>query len=401
MYAWEIAALSLYSVVVVAAFARHFVLTAVFRGMTFLRPGSLRIDASGAPSVSILIPAKDEEAVLERCLRSVLAQDYPNFEVLVIDDRSEDRTAAIATSHAAEDSRLRLLQVKDLPEGWTGKTHALDLGQREATGEWLLFVDADTTMHPACLTVALREAVDHGSDLLSVLPSLETASFWEKAIQPFAGACLMVLFPLSRVNDPKQPEYAFANGQFILIRRTAYDAIGGHAAVRDKFVEDIHLGRLVRNNGLILRAVMAPDVLSVRMYSSFSAIVRGWSRILYSSFVDRPGKLALLAAFILVFSVTAYVAIVGGGIVFAFGCHCPFVASAFALGVAHEIIQTTVFARIYALTRTPRRYLALRFLGVFVMLWILARTFRMCRTHQVVWRGTQYGKNLRSPTTVQ
>lgn len=393
---WQRIVLVAYGIVVFIAFIRHFILSHAIRHMTFLSPNSPRLEGKELPFVSIMVPAKDEAHGIERCLRSLLAQDYPRFEVLVVDDRSEDGTPEIVERIAAEDSRLRLLRVQSLPPGWTGKTHALHFCQRHARGEWYLFVDADTRLDPACLTVVLRDAMDHGAALESLLPSLHAQSFWEKTIQPFAGVCLMVLFPLSKVNQPTNADMGFANGQFILLRRDAYEKIGGHEGVRDKFVEDIHLGRNARKAGYGLRIVMGRDIASVRMYSSLREILRGWSRILYSAVDFRPAKLYALLAAVLVFSVLSYVVLLGFGGMLLAGRASPFVTSMFLLGAAHEFLQTTIMARIYALSGSERKYLAIRFLAVFAMIVLLLRTIRMCRTHDVIWRGTSYDKSLLS-----
>jgi glycosyltransferase involved in cell wall biosynthesis len=398
MAEWQVVLLGAYSIVVFIAFVRHFILSFATSKMRFLTPRCDKLIAADAPFVSIMVPAKDEEHGIEACLESLLEQDYPNYEVLVVDDRSTDRTAEIVRRLAARDQRLRLIQVQTLPPGWTGKTHALHLCQQSARGEWYLFVDADTRLDPSCVSVVLRDAIDHDVTLESVLPALHAKSFWERTIQPFAGICLMVLFPLSKVNRPKHTEMGFANGQFILIRKDGYEAIGGHEAVRDKFVEDIHLGRLVRKSGRNLRVVMTPELVSVRMYSSLGEIVRGWSRILYSAVDFKPAKLYGLLAAVLIFSVLSYVTILVSSVMLLSGDRSPFAWWLFGLAVAHEFLQTTIMARIYALSRSKQSYLAVRFLAVAVMIYILLRTIRMCRTHEVTWRGTTYGKNIQTVT---
>lgn len=390
---WQRGLLWTYAAIVFAAFCRHFVLSAAIAKMRFLTPASPRMSGANLPLVSILVPAKDEAHGIENCLRSLLAQDYPRLEILVVDDRSVDQTAALVEAIAAQDASVKLIRVRELPDGWTGKTHALDVCQRQARGEWLLFVDADTRLDPACVSVVLHDAIDHGVALESLLPALDARSFWEKTIQPFAGICLMVLFPLTKVNSTRSG-VGFANGQFILISRKAYDSIGGHRAVRDKFVEDIHLGRLVRAAGMKLRVVMGGGIVSVRMYSSLPEIVRGWSRILYSAVDFRPARLYLLIAALLVFSVTSYAALLLSAGLLLLGYRGPEVWTLLALGIIHEFLQTTLMARIYALSNSDQRYLAVRFLAVGMMFHILARTIRMCRTHSVTWRGTTYDQSL-------
>ena len=364
--------------------------------MRFLTPQCPTLEGEYQPLVSIIVPARDEEAGIEDCLRSLVAQDYPNTEILVVDDRSVDQTPAIVERLARENDKIRLLRVEELPEGWTGKTHALDLCQRQAKGEWLLFIDADTQHHPSCIGVVLRDALEHAVEMESLLPSFRLHSFWERTIQPFAGICLMVLFPLQKVNRPQHKKLGFANGQFILVSRRAYDEIGGHHAVRDKFVEDIHLGRLIREKDLGLRVVVGRDISSVRMYSSLPQIVSGWSRILYSAVDFHPGKLWALVVSIGVFSVLSYAVLLVFGLLLLTGHSTPLIQAMFGLGIAHEVAQTTLMARIYRLSYSDQRYLIWRFLAVFIMLYILLRTIRMCRTHVVSWRGRAYGKEIQA-----
>lgn len=396
MHAWQIVALSLYGVVVAIAALRHLLFTYGIRQLTFLTPRSPRSSAPASPKVTILVPAKDEAHGIEACVRSLLQQDYPNFELLVIDDRSTDDTAAIVERVSKEDARLKLLRVQSLPAGWTGKTHALHLGQQQATGDWLLFVDADTQLEPSCLAVILTDAIDHSVDMESLLPALEARTFWERVIQPFAGVCLMFFFPLTKVNDAASKDMGFANGQFILVRRPAYDAIGGHEGVKDKFVEDVHLGRKTRQQGLGLRVVLAPELVRVRMYSSLTAIVRGWSRIYYSAVDFKPARLYVLFASVMIFSVLSYAILIIGGSAWLAGVHSPFLKWLLILGVAHQFFATTLMARVYALSHSRLEYLLFRIIAVFVTLYIILVTVRMCRTHQVIWRGTTYGKDMQA-----
>lgn len=398
MSVWQIVIVVAYGALVLSAALRHIILSLAIKKMRFLQPSGPRLPASECPMVSILVPAKDEAHGIERCVRALLTQDYPSFEIIVVDDRSADATASIVERLTREDSRVRLVRVENLPPGWTGKTHALHLGQRQARGEWLLFVDADTFLDPSCLAVTLRDAVDHEVELESLLPALEASSFWEKTVQPFAGVCLMVLYPLTKVNRPQHASMGFANGQFILITRAAYDAIGGHEGVRDKFVEDIHIGRRVREAGRGLRVVMGRNVARVRMYSTLRDIIRGWSRILYSAVDFRPGKLYALIAATVVYSVLSYAVLAGFGVALLLGARSPFNWTMFGLGAAHQLLQMTIMARIYALSKSDLRYLVVRVLAVAVMLYVFVRTIWMCRTHRVTWRGTDYDKAIQSPT---
>jgi chlorobactene glucosyltransferase len=392
MPGYQIAIVVVYAIIVLIALSRHLILNRSLKATVFLEPDP----AANPPGlVSIFVPAKDEEKTIERCLRSLLQQESVKFELFAVDDRSTDRTPELVQKMADQDQRLKLIQIKELPPGWTGKCNALQQAQAHGKGDWLLFVDADTIHHPRCIATALEYATKNNVDLLSLLPALEAASFWEGIVQPFAASCLIVLYPLARVNDPTDKDHAFANGQFILIRRSAYDAIGGHESVRDKFLEDVNMARQIRNTGLSLNVAVAPELFATRMYASLASIIKGWSRILYSGLDHRLSRLAILTALIIVFSVTAYVAVLGAGLLWLLGYGCPFTRTIFFLGLAHVVIQMTVFYRMYRLTKSSMWYLPLRFLAVGVMLWIIAKTVVMCFTHRVEWRGTSYGRELR------
>jgi len=387
---WQIGLLVAYGLIVMVAVLNHVVCTWQNRHLPSLKPRKPDADADWSPLVSIMVPARNEADQIERCIRSLLAQDYPNFEVLVVDDRSEDETADIVERIAREDRRLRLIRIDSLPAGWTGKTHALHVCQQSARGEWLLFVDADTTHDRRCVNTVVRNCLDKRIDMLSLLPKLRAKSFWEHVVQPFLGTQLMVLFLPSRINNPNCRDGGFANGQFILIRRDAYQKIGGHAAVRDKFVEDIRLGRRVREHGLRSQIVAGAALTTVRMYSSLDEIRRGWSRILYAAVDGKPAKIWVLFAILCFFNVLPAVVLVTLGIAIAAGATSSPVLIALALTVVSEISQTLLFARTYSQSGSRRRYLAFRWPAVVVTLGIFLQSIRLCRTRSVVWRGTHY-----------
>ncbi len=219
-----------------------------------------------------------------------LRQTYPNLEIVVVDDRSTDRTAAIAAEFAATDPRVRLRTIAHLPDGWTGKTHALQQAADDALGDWFWFLDADTRHAPENLAIVMEYARSRGASLASLLPEMRCETFWENVVQPLASIVLMQSYPLLLVNDDRSP-LAFANGQYILVARHAYEAAGGHRAVRDRFVEDIRLAERVKGLGLPIRVAIARGIGSTRMYTSFDQLIRGWSRILYDAFGRNPWRL--------------------------------------------------------------------------------------------------------------
>jgi GT2 family glycosyltransferase len=369
---------------------RHLVLSWVFPRLDYLGPDSPRFSAPEPPLISAIIPAKDEEATLADCLASVRAQSYPNLEILVVDDRSEDRTAAIARESAAADPRVRLVSIEDLPAGWTGKTHALHVAAGQARGVWFWFLDADTRHEPDSLAIVLEYARSHDAALASLLPEMRCESFWESVAQPLLGVVLVQSYPLFWANDPKR-KLAFANGQYILIRRDAYLAAGGHEGVRDKFVEDIYLARAVKSLGLSARTAIAHGIGSTRMYTSLPQLVRGWSRILYDALGRNPWRLLMQGLDPLVFSQTAHVALVAALVMLAIGRPPgPFAAWLLGLSVAHHLLAYTCLWRLYVLTVPQTRHVAWYPLAGLVLDLILIRAIRMCWTGHVTWRGTAY-----------
>jgi len=240
-----------------------------------------------SPLVSVIIPARDEEEHIASCIDAVLEQDYPRFEVIVVDDRSEDRTAGIVEACQMRDPRVRLIRGRPVPEGWAGKCHAIDQGVKAAQGEYLLMLDTDTFLTPRCLSMAVRDAVENDVDLYTLLFEAQCTSFWEKVIQPFMFQLLLMALPLGKVNDPARKEAA-APGPFLLFRRSAYEAIGGHAGMKDEVVEDLRLAQRIKQSGRRLLAVNAVSLVYSRRRIGFRAIWRGWSRVLYTGLDRNP-----------------------------------------------------------------------------------------------------------------
>lgn len=235
------------------------------------------------PAVSVIVPARNEEACLGACLQSLLSQKVsdqfpqcvPAFEVIVVDDYSTDRTRAIATSFSREG--VRVIDAPSLPAGWTGKNNALAAGARAARGEWLLFTDADTIHLPGSLARSLEEAKRHGAVLLSYSPQQIVKTFWEKAVMPVVFAELAASYRPSEISNPRSSAAA-ANGQYIVIAREAYDAVGGHAAVAGNLLEDVALARAVKRSGGRIFFRYAADAVHTRMYRTFAQLCEGWTK---------------------------------------------------------------------------------------------------------------------------
>ncbi len=231
------------------------------------------ITTTDHPIVSVIVPARNEDVCLGDCLRSLVTQAGIDFEIIVVDDHSTDRTREIAESFP----KVRVIEAAPLPDGWTGKNNAVFTGAREARGEWLLFTDADTVHLPGSLARALLEARDNRTELLSYSPEQITVTFWEMATFPVIFAELARQYSPSKVSDPASPIVA-ANGQYILVRREAYDAGGGHAAVAGNILEDVALARAVKNSGRKIRFRYAADAVRTRMYRNYSQLRDGWTK---------------------------------------------------------------------------------------------------------------------------
>ena len=389
----QIILIGAYACVLLVWITRHLSINRTHRATPLLTPRHPGFQEDDPPLVSVLIPAKDEELAIGECVLSILDQSYLKLEVLVIDDRSADATANVVREIAARDPRVRLITVQDLPAGWTGKNNALVAGVREARGDWLLFIDSDTRHAPENLSVLMEYARRERADMVSILPRWRNDTFWERVVQPLAALLLILKSPPHRVNNDADTRTAFANGQYILIRREAYESIGGHTAVRDKFVEDIHLARVAKSSGQRIRLVRAPDLTSTRMYTSLGALVRGWSRILYAGYDFSVAQLSAVLGGLLVFSLSAYAVLAATIASIALGHHSsPFVRVLIGMGLAHLFLQVTVMTRIYAITACDRVYVAFYGVAAAIMAWVLAAALWKCFSHRVVWRGTSYHK---------
>ena len=272
----------------------------------FVAPSSHRFDpTTPTPLVSVLVPARNEARRIVPCVESLLLQDYPNYELLVLDDHSEDQTAEVVTGLGLSRERTstrRLLTGRPLPEGWTGKAWACQQLAAAARGEYLLFTDADTVHEPAALGACVHHAMQTRAALLSAWPCQTTGSFSERAVIPLVYVLLLGALPhylLHRLQ--RRPEYArgvsgktletlgAANGQYLLFRRDAYDAIGGHAAVRDHLVEDVALGRMIAARTLMgLRLINCDGsrLVRCRMYTSFPEVWEGFTKNLRAAFAE-------------------------------------------------------------------------------------------------------------------
>jgi len=253
----------------------------------FQRPCSSR-EPSHWPEVAVLIPARNEADNLPRCLESLRRQDYPGvFEVWVLDDDSTDATGVLAAEVAASDERFHYLRGAPLPEGWLGKHWACQQLAESASAEVLLFLDADTQLAPDALRRAVSAFEVDRLDLLSLVPYEVMQTWGERLIQPFFLWAMMAFYPLALAFRLRWPALTFTIGQFMLIRRQTYFAIGGHAAFRDDVVDDMALGRRTVAAGYRWRLMDGGELIQCRMYHSWREAFHGFSKNLFGVFSYR------------------------------------------------------------------------------------------------------------------
>lgn len=344
-----------------------------------------------APLVSVIVAAKDEEENIESCVRSMLDQDYPNFEMIVCNDRSDDNTAAIVERLASEDSRVRLINIEHLPEGWCGKNNAMQNGVAAAKGEWICMIDADCEQTSRrTLSTAMQYAFDKGSDLLSVLPMLEMKGFWENVVQPVCSGIMMIWFEPDKVNSPNYSN-AYANGAFMLMKRTAYEQIGTHEAVKNEVNEDMHMADRVKKAGLNLRVVRNKGLYKVRMYTSFKQILRGWSRIFFGTFGTLK-RLSISLAVLMTMGLLPYI-VAGVMLPLAVAGIEPtgWLWACGLAGVAGIVLQVSVIYLFYKLIGA-RKNLAWTYpIGCVVAIVALIMSLTKLRKGaKLVWRNTSY-----------
>jgi chlorobactene glucosyltransferase len=275
---------------------------ALFR-LASKRPNLSDVSPVSGPLLSVVVPARNESATIETVVRSVLASTYAPLELLVVDDRSTDDTAAIVLGLAAEDDRLRLVSGAPLPDGWYGKPWACLQGYRSARGQLLLFTDADTRHQPELLARAVGALRAEGAELVTVAPHQRCESFWERVVMPQIWLLLGVRYHPARVNRARREREVIANGQFMLMPRESYQAVGTHGAVRHEVAEDLALAQAFYRAGRRIHFAFAERLMETRMYRSLPQLIEGWSKNVYlggrRSFPAEPVLRALVPAMLL------------------------------------------------------------------------------------------------------
>jgi chlorobactene glucosyltransferase len=359
--------------------------TLVFQGIPiYLALAMPRLDplapgpTTSGGRVSAIIAARNEETDLGECLDSVLAQDYADLEVIVVDGGSTDRTREIARSKGP---RVRVLEEPPLPEGWVGKNWACHVGAQAATGDWLLFTDADVRYAPSAVRATVAWAENEGAALATLAPRIENVGFWERVVMPFYAQVVLTYFRTPRVNRDTS-RAAMANGQYLMIRRSAYAAIGGHAAIRDAVLEDVRLAQELRARHLPMRVAWAPELLTTRMYRDrhemFEGLLKNVHGVRFSALRQSAFLAALVGFYLLPLAILPYglwvgsVLLAGVGAVLwiaLFGKHAAF---------AHGL-------------RSPARYGLLYPVAVgFYLVLVTTSIVRGLRGQAVTWKGRAY-----------
>lgn len=239
---------------------------------------------SALPFVSVLLPARNEEHNISQIINSLIVQDYPSYEVIVLNDNSEDKTGAILEEIKKVHPELKILNGRPLEKGWTGKCFACKQLADESTGSYILFTDADTVHNRNSLRDSITLAVYRDADMLTLFPKMHMVSFAEKLIMPMLWFTVIMLLPFYFVDKKGFVKFSIGIGPFMLFRRTSYEKIGGHVSVKNAIVEDVWLARKIKEHGMQLIVEDGRHMLSVRMYRSFKEIWNGFSKNIFAGF---------------------------------------------------------------------------------------------------------------------
>jgi chlorobactene glucosyltransferase len=340
-----------------------------------------RPDGRLAGRVSVLVPARNEEATIDGCVRAILGGTQPPDEVLVYDDASTDRTPEILARLAAADARLRVLPGVPLPEGWVGKPHACHRLAAAATGDVLVFVDADTRLSPSALARLGSVMAEYRADVVTAGIRQVTRSFGERLVIPLLHLSYLAWLPLPLVWRTRDPRLLVANGQLVAVQRDAYHALGGWAAARAEVVDDMAFCRAAKRAGLRVVFADGHQMASSRMYRGFREVWDGFSKNLYEGIGGRRAALALVVVlhawvFLLPYAVLA-AALLGA-------------ISLLAAGVAGVVANLLVRAALAVRFRQPGEGVLLHPLSVLVLLAIALNSFRWARGGRIQWRGRVY-----------
>lgn len=341
--------------------------------------GSLR----SSPFLSICVPARNEARDIRACLTSLLNQDYPHFEVIVVDDHSTDATGEIIQSLTAEFPHLIHIKGEALPSGWLGKPFALHQAVQKARGEYLIFTDADPVFQPHALTSAVYAMTTRNLDMMTLMPGTEFVSFWERAVQPVVFGFIVSLTRFKKINSPDNTT-AMGFGAFIMFKMKVYERIGGHEGVKAEVLEDVMLAKRAKMAGFKLLAADAKSIFSIRMYHSLQEIWTGWRKNIFIALKKSVFRTGYYICVILGFLATPYPVLMwnileGNGILW--------------IGTALAGLLMTLSASFHLCDELRlQRWNAFLFpIGAFVMSAIMINSMlQVLVKRQTEWRGRKY-----------
>jgi glycosyltransferase involved in cell wall biosynthesis len=332
--------------------------------------------APPADFVTAIVPARNEEAVIATCIESLACQ--PEIaQILVVNDQSSDATADVVRNSMKEIPVLRLLETGGLPDGWVGKNHALWVGVQQATSPWFLFTDADASHTSNSVAHALQIAHEQQAALVSFSPEQISRNWYEKALIPFVYLRLAKRFSYDKVSDPASP-VAAANGQFLLIRRDVYDAIGGHRRVAGEVLEDVAIALRVKQAGHRIWFGSGKGLVCTRMYTSFNAMWEGWKKNLYRLMGGTPW--AVVREIESTFPWIAFLLII-------IGMNHPLVLF---LGVLLLIARQTIYGLDLARNHFPFSFIFYYIPAAFLYAAVLWASYRSHVKGRIAWKGREY-----------
>jgi glycosyltransferase involved in cell wall biosynthesis len=337
------------------------------------------------PQISAIIPARNEQENIEAAVTSLAAQ--PEIaKIIVVDDQSTDRTPQILVRLASTIPQLRIVNSGELPQGWVGKNYALWLGAQAAKSDWLLFTDADTVHFPGAAQRALEDARIHNAALVSYSPEQRTEKFFERALIPFIYCRLARRFDFSRVNNASLPDAA-ANGQFILIRRDAYEKSGGHRAISSIVLEDVALAQRVKALGFHLYFASGEGIARTRMYRHFGAMWQGWTKNLYpllgGTFASAARELAITFPWLsAIFVVSA--------IFFGIFASAKTALWLMAAGIVALALRHLWYSREFVANRYPARFIIYYSAAAPLYVALVAVSAWKHWRGKIIWKGREY-----------
>ena len=342
-----------------------------------------------APLVSIVIPARNEARNIAPCVQSALASSYPRLEVIVVDDHSTDETGAIAASIAARDPRLRVIVPPPLPNDWFGKQWACATGAAKTRGTVIGFLDADTRQAPDLVTRVVNAMATRNADLISVAGTQEMGSFWERLVQPQVFGILLQRYgSTEHVNRSRFASSKIANGQCLWVRREAYDAVGGHGAVRHKVAEDLAMAQHWFRAGRTVSLVLGMDQLSTRMYTTLRELIEGWGKNVFAGGRDAMPFGALGRVIFPLLLVTPSLFQLVPAIVLALGLAGVLGSAALTWAAIATGANLVWWALVYLWLRASPAYALLHPLGAVMLLYITLRA--TVRGSRVRWKERDY-----------